>query len=182
MQKNLGLVLLLILWASPTAIHAQPASVDSCKKFVQNFYDWYEIYGKDYGSAHLFRPHSFSAALALQLKEDSKAQSKAKGYIVGLDWDPFFATNGGEDTDRYFVTRAQVWQGHCFAGVHLVPAEDVKGDIVTAELQMVKGQWQFVNFHYPAHDGVAEDDLLTILNNLREDRRKQTKNNTPSKP
>jgi hypothetical protein len=172
MRIVLGLALLFSLLANPIAVYAQAVSVDSCKKFVQDFYDWYETYPKhvDYGNAYSFRPHSFSNTLASLLKQDAAANAQGDG-ISGLDADPFFATNGGGDNDRFFVTSAHIRQGHCFAGVHVVPEyPDIKGDILTAELQAVKGQWQFVNLHYPARGNLPEDDLITNLKVLREER------------
>src|SRR5437588_560107 len=77
----------------------------SCRRFVQSFYDWYvtEALKDNGGPASDFalrhRGSVFDPELLQQLKEDSEAQAKAKGEIVGLDFDPFL--NSQDPGEQY---------------------------------------------------------------------------------
>jgi len=145
---------------------------DAVKKFVQEFYDGYmplttkSNSGPASDLALRDRPQAFDAQLLGRLKEDSEAQAKAKGDLVGLDFDPFLGSQ--DPCDRYDVVNVTSKEAH-----YLV---DVRGSggcekhdqaDVTAEVVSTNGMWQFSNFHYP---GPPAYDLLTILKKLKEDR------------
>ena len=187
MPKLLLLALLLTACSSPKqtavpqATSVPPANSESCQKFVQEFYDWYiglskQDFDQKYPGptdihASKLRPQSFASGLANQLKIDS--DSNKDGEIGGLDFDPVL--NAQDDDWRWVVTRTRINNDHCFADLHLVPEPpDAKGDIVTAELQMANGQWQFLNFHYPASGIIPPNDLLSLLKSLREQRAKNS--------
>ena len=50
----------------------------------------------------------FNPALLQALKLDSEAAARAKGEIVGIDFDPFV---GGQDADDHYEARRVTWEG-----------------------------------------------------------------------
>jgi hypothetical protein len=114
------------------------------------------------------------------LKDDVDAQAKATGMIVGLDFDPFLATNG------------RIWKSHELRGItqtgkaYRVEVSGVYVDTVSempdvpdlvAEVSLSNGHWVFTNFLYPQTakqfpKSAKSANLLTILKLLKEDRRK----------
>jgi hypothetical protein len=105
------------------------------------------------------------------LKEDHAASARAKGDIVGLDFDPYIGGNAGP-IGRYVVRGITQKAGHYLAKVYTRPG--VK-PVVAAEVAFKNGRWLFVNFHYYIYEKdkpPALFDLLTILKELREQRRK----------
>jgi hypothetical protein len=146
---------------------------DAVRAFVQSFYDWYVPTSRqvsaDRPSALVLRerPSAFDPNLAGELKEDSDAQAKAPGDIVGLDFDPFLAAQ--DPCERYEVLdvrkdaqnyRVSV-RGRGGCETHEEP--DVDAEIISRD-----GTWLFTNFHYPRSGGT---DLLTTLKKLRDDRK-----------
>src|SRR5262245_61353582 len=75
--------------------------------FVQEFYSWYvpvaanSRSGRPSDLALNSRASAFDPSLARQLKEDSDAQAKVSGDVVGLDFDPFLAAQ--DPCERYEV-------------------------------------------------------------------------------
>jgi len=75
----------------------QPDS-SSCRKFAQEFYDWYLPFSQkktQQPAAYLAlrRPREvFSPELLKALRIDAEASVRAKGEFVGLDFDPFFGS------------------------------------------------------------------------------------------
>jgi FlaG/FlaF family flagellin (archaellin) len=89
----------------------------SCRDFVQRFYDWYvpialkDNAGNPSDRALRYKSHAFSPELLTQLKEDSTAQAKAKGEIVGLDFDPFL--NSQHPGERYTAEKVVGKRDRC---------------------------------------------------------------------
>ncbi|MGA2502201.1 MAG: hypothetical protein ABSH20_31040 [Tepidisphaeraceae bacterium] len=147
---------------------------DSARDFAQKFYSWYvpialnEHAGPAWDFVLKQRSSSFSPELLRALREDSAAQAKSPGEIVGLDFDPFLDSQDPED--RYEVGKV-TRKGDSYwvevfgvrSGKRMEPAA------VLAELVRKNGHWTFVNFHYPDPNG---SDLLSTLKLLREDRQK----------
>jgi hypothetical protein len=151
-----------------------PASEsDGARDFVKNFYDWYvpaSETSKDRPSEVVLekRPSAFDPALARELKEDSDAQSKAPTEIVGLDFDPFLASQ--DPCERYEVVAVRKNGQSYLVDVHGVGrCEDHQEADVAAEVVARNGDWLFINFHYPR---LGAGDLITILKGLRQDREK----------
>ena len=104
----------------------------------------------------------------------ARAASRHPGEIVGLDFDPVLAAQDiGERYEAgspyrsgsgYRVPVYGVWNGK----------RNKRPDVVP-ELARVRGKWMFVNFHYANEKGVLESDLLRVLKELREQRRKDGK-------
>ena len=108
--------LLLAIFSGPAMAQAPVRQAEStaCRKFVQDFYDWYAPLAKKslrepaWNLALQRKPEAFSADLLKALKMDSEAAARAKGDIVGLDFDPFV---GGQDPAGHYQARDVSWQG-----------------------------------------------------------------------
>ena len=94
----------------------------SCREFVSSFYDWYmqkavAVPGAAASDMALeYRPYVFARDLFLQLREDSEAQRKAGGELVGLDFDPFLNTQ--DRGERYVVEKVTTKDRTCWADVY----------------------------------------------------------------
>lgn len=148
-------------------------SSEAVKDFAQGFYSWYvpEALRTDetpaWSVALKYKRDVFSATLFRALKEDSEAQAKASGEIVGLDFDPFLNTQ--DPCDRYEVGTV-ISQGVGYrVDIYGVCSgkRDEKPDVI-AEVARHDGSWVFTNFLYPT----IHSDLLGTLKTLREERQK----------
>jgi len=140
----------------------------SVRRFVQGFYDWY-VALKDGRESPLEvavkrRRSDFGPALWRALREDLAAQAKSPGEVVGLDWDPFLAS---QDPDPHYSVGAIKHKGGIyFVSVRGVAAGKPPGEtVVIPKVEKHQGSWKFTNFLYP-----KSDDLLDTLRLLRQDR------------
>lgn len=164
----------------------ETAQEKSCQEVVRGFYDWYfdrlnsEAKGQSNGSAldDLLRlkPELLTAKLRQMLREDRDSASKNAGEIVGLDFDPYI--NAQDWEGKYFVESATVQGSNCRASVWGTDAGK-KREIVDPELESDKGKWVFVNFHYPGEPDARNENLIAVLEGLREDRKHPHKNQAP---
>jgi hypothetical protein len=173
---------LLLAVATPRVFGGQtngPQDVQkSCAIFVQTFYDWYIAKAlKDKKSSPVAlalkqKGTLFSPALFRRLKADSEAQTRASGESVGLDFDPFL--NSQDPSSRYVVGNITVQRESVLVDVHGVSSgkKNENPDVV-AELILRDGLWLFVNFHYGDRSDRESEDLLSILEEQRENRQKQ---------
>jgi hypothetical protein len=151
--------------------------LSSCRQFAQSFYSWYVPFTQQ----RLKHPASdvalqrktavFAPALLRALRADSQAQRRAKGELVGIDFDPFVASQ--DPADHYDTRKITVKDHKCFVEVwrnspNDNSAKSGKPDVI-AEISEQTGQWQFVNFRYPD----LNSDLITILAALRKERGEQ---------
>lgn len=138
-----------------------------CRKFVETFYLAHSPFpgGQVPALESTLKDDRgvFSSDLFLQLSEDSEAQRKAGGDIVGLDFDPFLACQ--DCTLSYRVEKTTIRDGRCWAEVHRGGDEKAS---VTPELVFRDGRWVFVNFHYPNPERPEFENLLSLLKSLRE--------------
>ena len=152
----------------------------SCRESVQGFYNWYvPITLRDnpvpsWDIALKRRPQVFSRKLFDQIAEDSKAQEKAGGDLVGLDFDPFL--NCQDCRERYIVGRVTSNGADCRAEVYgLSSGKKGKEPDVIPELEMKNGQWVFVDFLYPNPSRPEFRSLSSQLEYLRKLREKPAK-------
>ena len=169
----------MLLLALPYSLQAQTKGSqevsESLRRFVQEFYNWYvpralsDNAGPAWELALKHKRSVFGSQLAKALREDSAAQAKSPGEIVGLDFDPFL--NSQDPAERYEVERITQECASYWADIYGVWSgkKREKPDVV-AELLQKNGRWFFVNFHYP-----EDRDLLTVLRLLRESRQKASK-------
>ena len=169
----------LLFFALPYSLQAQTKGSrgvsEPLRSFVQGFYNWYvpralsDNAGPASELALKYKSSVFEPQLARALREDSAAQAKSPGEIVGLDFDPFL--NSQDPAERYEVGRIARKGERYRADIYGVfSGQKRKKPDVVAELLEKNGRWFFVNFHYP-EDG----DLLTVLRLLRESRQKASK-------
>ena len=159
---------LLILCVSLTACHRKhhakpgaasaapaltPAQIDeqSCRAFVQNFYDWYwNPYAESANSVAFdthklpnvdavlkHKPPVLSAELSKLLADEEK-KNQATHSVGNLDFDPFW---GNQDAQgKYIARRVLVTGDSCKVSIP-------QGDVI-AELKRTGQSWVFVNFDY----------------------------------
>jgi len=161
---------------------APQSETESCRKFVQEFYNWYLKVlnsGSNLSSTELilkYRKSSFNPELLRQLKQDEDASAKDKDYIVGLDFDPF--VNAQDYAESYKVGKVTHKGGNYqvevygdWGKVDGALGKKTKEPDVVPELALRNGEWIFVNFHYP-NKKAPQGNLLAMLKYLREERRK----------
>jgi hypothetical protein len=164
-------VLGLYGWVEAQTRSSAKGEQEAVRAFVQQFYAWYvpralEPRGGDASDLALkYKRQLFSAELFRALKDDSDAQAKVKGEIVGLDWDPFL--NSQDPCSRYEVGSAT----RDWAGVYSVEVFGVcwgrrsdKPEVI-AKVGREHGRIVFVNFS-AGRDG----DLLAALRLSRQAR------------
>ena len=148
------------------------ADASSCRSAATEFYQWYvpllgkRSNGPAWDVALQHRSPMFSPELLQALKSDSETQRRAKGEIVGIDFDPFV---GGQDpADHYEVRRITLQDRSCLVEVWSTPSDTrIRPDVI-AELSYQNGRWRFLNFRYPDEN----TDLVTVLMQLRKSRRR----------
>lgn len=150
------------------------ADEESCKAFVQKFYDWYWNRFPDpvteqsdvrsmpgIEDVEQRRPAVLSQELVRLIERDSK-DAAAEQAAPNMDFDPFVGGNGGA-TGKYNVLNVAVRQDRCLAVL------SNSRHRVTPELKKTGTSWTFVNFHYSfySEDGKTkefpDDDLIQIL-------------------
>lgn len=152
----------------------------SCRDFVQGFYDWYVPVALKHGRvrpadlALKYKGSAFSPELARALREDSEAQAKTKGELVGLDFDPFL--NSQDPSERYVVGNVIPKGERYWVEVYSITLgkKSAKPE-VAPELTLKDGQWVFVNFHYGKSESSEDDNLMSTLKSLRAARQKYSK-------
>lgn len=179
-----GSILFLLATACfPSSQTKREDSQQSCRDFVQKFYDWYvpkllkafdtkEDGG--WGLALRYKGSEFSPELVRQLKEDRDAQDNSPGEIVGLDFDPFLYSQ--DPSEHFVVGNITDKDGRYLVEVYGM-SSGKRREKVVPELVRKNGRWLFVNFHYPdsGHGSGKDGDLLHLLKSLREDRQNHPK-------
>jgi len=166
---------------------------ESCSSFVQGFYSWYiKPSGKppkEHTDQEVLKAKSssFDAELRRQLKVDYDASAKVSGEIVGLDMDPFLATNA-EPYEHYSIGKITEKNGAYLVEVYgTTKGKKTDKPVVTPELKFKDKHWEFTNFHYGKSEFPENENLLSILKCLRESRAKDaaaakdTKSTKPAK-
>ncbi|HEY9712049.1 MAG TPA: hypothetical protein V6C72_01190 [Chroococcales cyanobacterium] len=152
----------------------------SCRQFVQSFYSWYKPEGKDdspYSTEDAIKKktNDFDPELRRKLQDDCDAQAKAEGEIVGLDMDPFLNTNS-DPYQRYITGKITPKAGAYLVEVYGINSgKKTNKPIVIPEARYKDKHWQFVNFHYGKSNIPVNENLVSILKCLREDRDKNSK-------
>jgi hypothetical protein len=173
-RKAVSCFLLLTAFVASAFAQTAPGKAEeSCRSAVQKFYDWYvpEVFREKQtwaaNSALESKEFAFSPELRKRLKEDFAASAANANEVVGLDFDPFLASQ--DPARRYVVDKVLVKGGRCRADVYSVESSKKgKRPDVIPELESRGKGWVFVNFHYPQENG----NLLSILRALRKDRQR----------
>lgn len=157
--------------AAETSVQPAAASpAEACGQFVQEFYDWYLAKCKGADNALLEKRSSFSPELVKALQEDLAASLKAAEPGVGLDFDPFLAAQDWADDLRCPVGEVRRKGDHYFVEVFTSGEKD--SEPVVAELAWQNGKWVFTNFHYGQSGSHEDENLVSILRQLKKDREK----------
>ena len=164
--------LLLLAVATLQAQQAKPE--DSVRKFAQDFYRWYvpiaakNKKGPPIEIAIKQRPSSFSPQLLQALRDDTEAQAKAIGEIVGIDFDPFL---NSQDPSNHFVSgQINLKNDGYWVDIHTSKSEKTHAkSSVIAVVNQSGGHWFFTNFRFP-NDG----DILETLQILKQDRQQSS--------
>jgi hypothetical protein len=148
---------------------------EECKKFVQDFFDWYvpkasADVNKQGSTAEALalkkRPEDFSRALRYALTGDASASAKST-EVVGLDGDPFLNCQDCPKKVKFGEPRLTGYK--CQVALYFMQ-DNVQEEKphVTAEAMFTQKRWVFTNFLDP--DG--GEDLLSTLQKLKQDRSK----------
>ncbi|MGD9679858.1 MAG: hypothetical protein AB7W16_01625 [Candidatus Obscuribacterales bacterium] len=151
----------------------------ACKKFVQDFYDWY---CKSLGAggdgmpedrAMKDRGSSFSPSLRQKIKDDFEASAKVQDEIVGLDFDPYL--NSQDPCEHYVAGKVSVSGKNYLVEMHGVRdgKQNAKADVIP-EVASQSGRFIFVNFHYGKSEFPENENLVSVLDALKKSR-EQTK-------
>ncbi|MBX3072749.1 DUF3828 domain-containing protein [Candidatus Obscuribacterales bacterium] len=161
---------------SVSSVNRPPDKKKTCKRFVQEFYNYYvPLVGGEGPTAEKAieeKKALFGQDLYKKLKEDFDAQAKVTGEIVGLDFDPFL--NSQDPAPRYVVGEVTERAGHYSAAVHSVSSDgkrNPKPDVVP-ELVQKNNKWIFLNFHYGKSSFPENENLLSVLKALSDSRKK----------
>jgi hypothetical protein len=161
-----------------------PSQPQDCGPFVQQFYNWYvakenALMKRNSRESALEvtlreKRSSFSPELVKGLKEDLAASKKSPGEIVGLDFDPFL--NAQDIAERYLVGKITPKGDHYWVEVFGVwGGQKNSNPDVVPELAFENGQWIFTNFHYGKTGSPVNENLVSVLQILKKDRRKKAK-------
>jgi hypothetical protein len=156
----------------------QSKTEQSCRNFVQQFYTWYlgrnalidksRSAGPSWDDVLKLRPEVLSPGLLSLLKDDLAASRANSEEVVGLDWDPFLATQ--DPSAKFEVDSVSMKNSHCYAVVNGIE-HGKKQETVVPELTAASDTWVFVNFHY--NDQPPQDEnLIATLKQLRDQRKK----------
>jgi len=188
MKLSRTFIALILFSFGVGALQAQtpttPLQPQDCGHFVQQFYDWYVAKEKALVKRNSLesalevtlreKRSSFSPELVKGLKEDLAASKKSREEIVGLDFDPFL--NAQDIAERYLVGQITPKGDHYLVEVFGVWGGQKKSNPdVVPELAFENGQWIFTNFHYGKTDIPVNENLLSVLQILKKDRRKNAK-------
>jgi hypothetical protein len=159
----------------------QPVKEQSCQDFVQGFYTWYVARDSANGKLRTaapawddvvrLRPEALSPELLGLLKDDLAASEASPDEIVGLDWDPFLASQ--DPSSKFEVDSVSILGDRCNAWVEGIE-KGRKRESVGPELIRSGETWAFVNFHYKGQPP-PDENLISTLKVLRDERKKTIK-------
>jgi hypothetical protein len=151
-------------------VASDKAKDEECRKFVQQFYEWYadadfDPSGVSESLDDVLDQEFLSRDLADQLDDVLDAEDQHDD--VWLDFDPVL--NNKHSWDRYVAGTVARKGEHFLVEVYGVQRgrRNNNPDVV-AELVFEIGRWTFVNFHYPNHAATpARENLVSVLKEIR---------------
>jgi hypothetical protein len=166
MRKLFVGVLMIFAMASISRAQALKRG-ESCRQFVQNFYDWYGANARSNQTAHYplnlalkDRAPSFSPDLAREMK--GVLDTEARDHQAWLDFDPILNTQ--DPADRYAVGEIIHKGTHCLVKIYALPRTgSSRVPDVIPELVRRKSGWTFVNFHYPDEASDPRNENLAAM-------------------
>jgi len=141
---------------------ANDSLAGAAAQFTQTFYDWYHEHNDRFDRAIAERPSVFAPELLKALRDDLAASANSPNEIVGLDWDPFTASQ--DPCDPYKVDRTThrgdtvlvAVKGTC---TDMAPRP---GPDVIAKLTRAGPTWVFVDFRHAGDAGTLLGDLANL--------------------
>jgi len=152
--------------AERTGAAASDSLAQSAAQYTQRFYVWYGQHHDRMDIAISQGAAFFSPELIGALRADQEASARSPDEVVGLDWDPFTASQ--DQCDPYKIGQTTRRGDTVLVAVKGMCADAAPGpdaDVV-AELRRSGASWVFVNFRYPDRSG----NLLADLDTLRAER------------
>ena len=141
---------------------ASDSVTEAARHFTQAFYDWYGQHDNRLETAVASQAGLFAPELLEALSIDLQAQADNPGEIVGLDWDPFTASQDPCNPYRVdSVTRRGDTALVAVRGMCTDAAPRATPDAI-AEVSRSASGWIFVNFRYPDRPETLLDDLATL--------------------
>ena len=188
MKLSRTFIALILFSFGVGALQAQtpttPSQPQDCGPFVQQFYNWYVAKENALMKRNSLesalevtlreKRSSFSPELVKGLKEDLAASKKSREEVVGLDFDPFL--NAQDIAERYLVGKITPKGDHYWVEVFgFLGGQKNSNPDVVPELAFENGQWIFTNFHYGKTGSPVNENLVSVLQILKKDRRKRAK-------
>jgi|688.fasta_scaffold76582_4 hypothetical protein len=165
MKTALGICALLVA-LTPPAMAQQQSALDSPGAFVQRFYNSYvKREAPRWGRTVQIRRGLFEPSLSAALQAEAAAQAKAKGEIVGLDFDPFL---GSQDPGEAFTVR-RVTDLADGARVEVHDQAFPGKPMVLVDVVPRGGSWVINNIRYPR----TSSDLRALLNTAKQNRQRR---------
>jgi len=164
-MRTVKLFLCICLMTISVGLYAQDEeqSIEVVRHFVQDFYNWYAPLvlktDTDIAWERLLKekPLVLDSNLIHLIGNDYREQAKAKGVIVGIDFDPFLNSQdpsatyvAGKVSGNENVFRVEVRERRSDGG-----ADNAE---LVAEVSRINGKWRFTNFYYGKNR-----DLVSIL-------------------
>jgi hypothetical protein len=146
----------------------------SAARFTQQFYVWYRQRNDRMDRAITEGAAFFSPELLAALRADEAASARSQ-EVVGLDWDPFTASQ--DMCDPYTVGRTTRRGDTVLVAVKGMCRDMAPkpGPDVIAELRRAGASWVFVNFRYVS----PVRNLLADLDTLRREREHNSRSRRP---
>jgi hypothetical protein len=187
MKLSRTFIALILFSFGVGALQAQtpttPSQPQDCGHFVQQFYDWYVA-----KENALMKRNSLESALEVTLRE--KRSSFSPELVKGLKEDLAASKNrlrrswgwisipfsmpkillNATSWERSLRREIIIWSRFLGLGGQKKSNPDV-----VPELALENGQWIFTNFHYGKTDIPVNENLLSVLQILKKDRRKNAK-------
>lgn len=146
-------------------------AADQPRAFVQAFYDWYVKADARSDIALKQKSAYFSPELIQALKAYAADDAESSDEVTGLDFDLFL---NAQDVCPPYQAGASKQVGDAYEVAVLGSCADTKPgqpDVI-ARLVRHGTSWVFVNFIYPARGSQPQDDLLSALKKLQQERDK----------
>jgi hypothetical protein len=136
------------------------SEIESCRKFAQDFYDWYLNHSGTDGAVIKERPELFAPELLELLKKNEEYEPPSLEFA----FDASYFTLTQENATTYEVGTPQRTGSD-----YRIPVYGIREGVKStepefwAEVRHTKGGWQFVNFH-----DLIDGKPNNLVRNLRE--------------
>ena len=141
--------------AAPGTPSPQPTA-DSAIRFTQAFYDWYAKAGTPFAATVRDSGSLFDPELLAALRADAAASAANQQEVVGLDWDPFVASQ--DPCPAYQAGAVRSLGSHVLVTVY-GNCGTPGAPAVIAELERSGASWRFANFRHAGDTGSVLSDL-----------------------